>query len=165
MKPIGNIRYITIHASYTPPSLDIGEETIRGWHVDERGWLDTGYHRVIRRDGTVENGRPIRYQGAHVGGFNAGNIGICMVGGKKEGVDEPEDNFTNPQWVTLFMMMRSLLNRHPHAIIMGHNGFAGHEARGCPCFDWRAWREDFFKRIHAEQVQLPSHWYDEVDKE
>lgn len=165
MRPIGKIRYITVHAAATRPSLDIGAKEIRQWHLD-RGWSDIGYHWVVRRDGSKENGRDPSLQGAHVGGHNAGNLGICMVGGVKESDGKtPEDNFTTEQWITLFDMVKVLHRRNPQAIIMGHNGFPGHEARGCPCFDWRKWREEFFKRIHDPDAQMPSHWYDEVDKE
>jgi len=48
-----NIRYITIHAAATTPSMDIGVKEIREWHL-ARGWRDVGYHFVIRRDGTLE---------------------------------------------------------------------------------------------------------------
>lgn len=164
MKPIGLIRFITIHASATTPSMDIGVEEVTQWHLD-RGWSDIGYHWLIRRDGTWEKGRPSVYQGAHVGGFNSGNLGICMVGGLKEGTKTPENNFTDPQWVTLFERVRMLHENFPEAVIMGHNGFPGHEARGCPCFDWRDWREEFHRRIREPLHQLPSHWYEVVDKE
>lgn len=40
-----------------------------------------GYHFLIARDGTVYEGRPLQYQGAHAGGDNNKlNIGICLLG-------------------------------------------------------------------------------------
>lgn len=164
MRPIGKIRYITLHASDTYHDMDVGVEDIRRWHLD-RGWSDIGYHYVIRRDGTWETGRADTLQGAHVGGFNAGNLGICLIGGKSRITEGPVDNFTDPQWFTLFKRMKKLHGALPDAIIMGHNGFPGHEARGCPCFDWRRWRNEFHKRLHTTSPQLPPHWYDELDVE
>jgi N-acetyl-anhydromuramyl-L-alanine amidase AmpD len=45
-----------------------------------RGWTTIGYHYVVRRDGTVETGRPTTQQGAHVRGLNDCSIGICLSG-------------------------------------------------------------------------------------
>lgn len=47
----------------------------------DKGWACIGYHFLIARDGTVYEGRPIKYQGAHAtGDNNIGNIGICLLG-------------------------------------------------------------------------------------
>ncbi len=151
------MRYITIHASATFPSMDIGVDEIRDWHL-ARGFNDVGYHEVIRRDGTLELGRPAHIQGAHVLGFNPGNYGICMVGGLKEGTKTPEDNFTAAQYQTLRKRMVELHAKWPEAEIVGHNFFPGHESRGCPCFDWRQWRDDFLASVNDP----PGPWYDEA---
>jgi N-acetylmuramoyl-L-alanine amidase len=170
MSAIGRIRYLTIHASYTSPSMDIGAKEIRQWHTlpppAGNGWRDIGYHIVIRRDGTEEIGRHPGQLGAHVGGHNSGNLGLCLVGGREEIFDVPENNFTDAQWTALDARMRLWHREHPDAEIRGHNGFRGHEMRGCPCFDWLAWRRRFFERLNEVPApQVPSHWYDEVDKE
>ncbi len=47
--------YIVIHCSQTRPSQNIGAKEIDRWHR-EIGWLKIGYHKVLRRDGTEENG-------------------------------------------------------------------------------------------------------------
>ena len=82
------IDHIIVHCSYTPPSMDIGAETIREWHTlpkpKGRGWSDIGYHWVIRRNGTVEAGRSEERAGAHAKGYNQDSIGICLIGGKSE---------------------------------------------------------------------------------
>lgn len=47
----------------------------------KRGWACIGYHFIIASDGTVWEGRPLGYQGAHAGGDNnIGNIGISIAG-------------------------------------------------------------------------------------
>lgn len=164
------MRYVTIHTSLTPPSMDIGASDIRRWHRIDRGWRDIGYHRVIKRDGTIEQGRPDGQTGAHVGGFNTDNYGVCMVGGLRQGgnFNNPadfEDNYTDAQWVALWEEMLRLHDHYPGIVIMGHNGWPGHEARGCPCFDWRTWRDRFWETLREPAPQMPSHWIDEVDVE
>jgi len=40
-----------------------------------------GYHFIIGADGSVYEGRPLAYQGAHAtGDNNIGNIGVCLLG-------------------------------------------------------------------------------------
>lgn len=52
------INEIILQCSATPASMDIGAKGIWDWHVNGNHWRDIGYHWVIRRDGTVEKGRP-----------------------------------------------------------------------------------------------------------
>jgi len=63
--------------------MDVGAKEIRDWHVNGNGWSDIGYHWVIRRDGTIEAGRPEEKSGAHVKGHNSDSIGIVWVGTNK----------------------------------------------------------------------------------
>ena len=72
--------YIAVHCAATPPKADIGVAAIDRWHR-AKGWNGVGYHRVIRRDGTIEQGRPDEAVGAHVEGFNSTAVGICLAGG------------------------------------------------------------------------------------
>lgn len=65
-----NVNYIVVHGAWTPPSLDVGAEEICEWHR-ERGWREIGHHFVIRRDGTVEDGRDHGTPGAHVRGIES----------------------------------------------------------------------------------------------
>ena len=63
MKMRTSTTHIVIHCADTYEDMDIGAEDIRKWHVEERGWSDIGYHKVIRRDGTVEDGRDLNVSG------------------------------------------------------------------------------------------------------
>lgn len=151
-------RYITVHASATSPSMDIGVDDIREWHL-ARGWNDIGYHFVIRRDGTLEKGRDISVIGAHVGNNNTKNIGICMAGGVTEhDKNKPEDNFTSAQYTALTKLIVSLLKQYPSAILKGHNDFPGYETRGCPCFDQHTYFE--WVRVSMAAMYKPDDWYD-----
>ena len=119
MKPRSKTEYIVIHCADTYETMDIGADDIRKWHVEERGWSDIGYHKVIRRDGTVETGRDIDVSGAHAAGYNSVSIGICLVGGRGEN-DEAEDNFTPQQWESLEELVDELQASYPDAEVLGH---------------------------------------------
>ena len=58
---------------------DTTAAAIRKYHVEHNGWQDIGYHRVIRKDGTVEQGRSLLHAGAHTEGAND-TWGICVTG-------------------------------------------------------------------------------------
>lgn len=134
------INHIVIHCSATPPSMDIGVDEIRRWHTEERGWKDIGYHFVVRRDGTLEEGRQIGRSGAHVRGYNADSIGVCYIGGISES-GKAEDNRTADQSRVLFETVSSLKERFPNAEVLGHRDFPG-VRKACPCFDVKQWYND-----------------------
>lgn len=54
-------------------------ESIHMQHIG-RGWAGIGYHYYIRRDGTVYEGRPVQFVGAHCPNNNGKSIGICLEG-------------------------------------------------------------------------------------
>lgn len=124
------VKYIIIHAADTPADMDIGAKEIRGWHVNENGWRDIGYHYVIRRDGTLERGRDESVPGAHAVGHNIHSIGVCMVGGM------PDCNYTAAQWSCLESLVRDLLSRYPKSKVIGHRDVS---EKPCPMFDAKAW--------------------------
>lgn len=134
---------LVIHYAATYPSMDIGAKEIRSWHK-AKGWIDIGYHYVIRRDGTVEIGRPAWAQGAHVAGHNSYTIAICLVGGAKEGnPNVGEDNFTNAQWAALATLTRDVCDDwgiEPENVL-GHRDFPG-VTKACPGFDVQTWIDD-----------------------
>lgn len=140
---------IVVHGAWTPASLDIGAAEIREWHVKERGYDDIGYHFVIRRDGTLEPGRPQDQWGAHVQGHNTHTVGICLVGGKDvlkvekldflpETVKQEalwEFNYTMEQLDALDYLLYKLLQDYPQVTrIVGHRDFPGVTKR-CPGFE------------------------------
>ena len=128
--------FIAVHCSATPPSANVDEDEIRQWHK-ARGWDDIGYNVVIPRDGTIQIGRPLDYRGAHVEGYNARSIGVCLVGGVDE-AGKAEDNFTTKQRDTLVVVLRFLRLYAPGARIQGHRDFPN-VAKECPSFDVRHW--------------------------
>jgi len=65
---------IILHSSATKPDQDIGAAQIGKWHK-RNGWAGIGYHRVIRRDGTVEEGRHLDSSGAPARPWNDRSVG------------------------------------------------------------------------------------------
>jgi len=123
-------KYIVIHCSQTRPSQKIGAKEIDRWHR-ERGWLKIGYGKVIKRDGTVEQGRGDDDVQAHVKGYNYCAYGICLVGGSAEDdVNKPEDNFTGEQFESLKKVLEELIEKYPDAQIVGH--YMLDESKTCP---------------------------------
>jgi N-acetyl-anhydromuramyl-L-alanine amidase AmpD len=129
---------IIIHCAATKPSMDIGVKEIREWHL-KRGWRDVGYHYIIRRNGTIEEGRKKDRMGAHTEGQNANSLGVCMVGGIND-KGQPADNFTKAQWASLDRLMRILKADFPWVTIHGHREF--NAGKACPSFDVQQWVRD-----------------------
>ena len=76
---------LTLHhaAGWGAKTLDEGKaavKSIQEFHQDGRGWSDIGYHFVVDMSGNIYQGRPETVLGAHVGGANTGNIGVCILG-------------------------------------------------------------------------------------
>lgn len=131
-------KHIVIHCAATRKHMDVGAKEIRAWHK-ARGWVDIGYHFVIRRDGRIEKGRHVDAIGAHVAGHNSTSLGICMVGGLGEGKGwPPEDNFTPAQWSSLKALVAQMIERYPGASVLGHRDFPKVN-KACPSFDAKAW--------------------------
>ena len=59
--------------------IDASAEQINEWHKNN-GWAGIGYHFVIRKDGTIEQGRPVDTVGAHAYGENSHTVGVHLSG-------------------------------------------------------------------------------------
>jgi len=87
-------------------SHDASVAEIDRWHK-ERGWDCIGYHFVIRKDGTIEEGRTLEKNGAHAKGRNH-YVGIALTG---------YDTFTVDQINSLKTLLKRLGITH----IEGHH--------------------------------------------
>lgn len=70
---------IVIHHAGLSQDTDIDVPAIHDMHLGN-DWAGIGYHFVIHKDGTIEQGRPLQYQGAHAYKNNQYTVGICMTG-------------------------------------------------------------------------------------
>lgn len=135
---------IFVHAADTPPTMDIGWREIHQWHTRDNGWSAIGYHVVIRRDGTIEAGRPLDAVGAHVASRNSDSVGVCMIGGKgKFSGMNPEAHYTKEQLASLLVVLKELQERYPKAEVMGHRD--ADKGKQCPSFDVYNWYKEVRK--------------------
>jgi len=123
-----DISKIVVHCSATPKGEYFDAKDIKRWHL-ANGWRDIGYHYVILLDGTIQNGRDLKIQGAHVRGFNRGSIGVCYIGGKGG-----EDTRTNAQKNSLVYLIGTLKKTFKKATVLGHRDFPN-VIKSCPCFN------------------------------
>jgi len=90
INPMLPIKWITIHhdgmayRGRTRSAARSRMQMIQSSHQNHRRWADIGYHFVVDRQGLVWQGRELRWQGAHVGGSNEGNVGIMLMGNFQE---------------------------------------------------------------------------------
>lgn len=102
INPMNGVNRITVHHDGMPPIIirSKGEvarrlEQIRQAHTgnnDDNGrhWADIGYHYIVDPQGRVWEGRPVRYQGAHVHYNNEHNLGVLVLGNFDEQSPTPE---------------------------------------------------------------------------
>lgn len=83
------------------PSGDISAAQIHKAHL-ANGWAGIGYHYLIRKDGTIERGRPLATVGAHAYGENFHTIGICVAGNFNE------ENLEPAQYNALYNLIQNL---------------------------------------------------------
>lgn len=145
MKPLdpNKVEYLIVHCSATPEGLDLNANDINRMHRN-RGFSMIGYHKVIKLNGVVEEGRPMDKQGAHVKGYNHKSIGICYIGGL-DAARKAKDTRTELQQVALVNELTALKKKFPNAKIVGHRDLSpdldgdgvieSHEwMKMCPCF-------------------------------
>lgn len=140
------IKKIVFHTSDSPDSRDdVDAAEIKRWHTRPKpngnGWSDIGYHYVVKRDGTVEVGRPIEKAGAHVRGHNSDSIGIVWVG---------RDKMTDVQKDALVKKIKELMEEYNLTAddVYGHRELDS--GKTCPNFD----PEEMRKLLRGETEML-----------
>lgn len=120
---------VVVHWTETPTNKNIGSEELNKIHL-ESGLKGIGYHYVIRRDGSLQRGRPVNIQGEHalVNNHDERSIGVVFVGGINVPSGTPNlENFvsvqslTRSQFNTFDHFCRSFYARFPGGQILGHN--------------------------------------------
>ena len=122
---------LIIHCSAVRPDQQSSAAQIDTWHRRDNHWkFGIGYHYVIRRNGTIEPGRPEWMVGAHCKNHNAHSIGICYEGGLNIR-GQPDDTRTEAQKAAMRRLIEELHQRYPRAIIIGHHDL--NPLKDCPC--------------------------------
>lgn len=144
-----HINLIVIHCTASPNGRPVTVQTVAQWHK-ARGFKTIGYHYLVGVDGSVGVGRDEEQAGAHAAGFNAHSIGVCMVGGTGGASKQNPGLYTPAQWESLRVTIMDLMDRYPHAAVVGHRDLSPdldgdgevepHEwIKSCPCFDVAGW--------------------------
>lgn len=123
-----DIKYLVVHCSDTGDENLISAKDIHAMHLGF-GWDGIGYHKVITRDGKIEQGRPEFWVGAHVFEHNQESLGVCLIG---------SHHFTDAQMTALEQVLHNWRKEYPDAAICGHCDFDNTE-KTCPNFDAAAW--------------------------
>ena len=135
---------IVIHHTGNPVDDDLSAEQIHASH-QAQGWAGIGYHFVIRKDGTVELGRPVECVGAHAEGFNYCSIGIHVCGNFD--LAEP----TEAQINALPMLLADICDAYgliaSDSIVIGHRDLM---ATDCP-------GNNLYKRM--DTIRGNAEWY------
>ena len=138
MPALGPVKFLTIHCAATPEGRHVAADQITAWGKAKFG--QTSYHWVVELDGSMHRTLRDDQKGAHVGGNNTGNIGICYVGGvDKKG--NPKDTRTDAQKKSLLTLIRTYKERYPGITIRGHRDWPGVK-KACPSFDVSAWLKE-----------------------
>ena len=135
MPDLGPIHYLTIHCAATPEGRNVSAEQICQW--DQAKFGQTSYHWVIELDGSTHRTLRDDQNGAHVGGANTGNIGICYVGGIDKNLN-PKDTRTPAQKKAMLALVRTYMEHHPGLLVRGHRDWPGVK-KACPSFDVDSW--------------------------
>lgn len=131
-----------------------------------------GYHYVVDVDGVVEQGRAVREVGAHVQGFNAASVGICLVGGA-----ERDARYTRAQWTSAAMLVHTLCEQLAVPLLLPlyprqGGGVCGHRdlspdidgdgrlqplewLKTCPGFDVGAWLQRGMEPLPEQVCGVP----------
>ena len=143
-----SIKKIVVHVADTPDTLDIGAAEIRQWHTDPpprgNGWSDIGYHKVVRKGGAIEDGRPEERSGAHVSGHNSDSLAVCWVG---------RHDCQNAQRESLKKQIWIWLDKHDLSVddVYGHKELAP-GGKTCPNLDMDEFREYLKKKVKRDPV-------------
>lgn len=126
------MKFLTIHCAATPEGRDNKAVEISQWDIQRFGQVS--YHYVVELDGTAVRTLADEKRGAHVGGNNTGNIGICYVGGMSKDMKTAKDTRTPAQKATLRRLIGEYRVKYPGIQVLGHRDWPNVK-KACPSFD------------------------------
>jgi N-acetyl-anhydromuramyl-L-alanine amidase AmpD len=129
------ITHLTIHCAATPEGRDVKAAEVEKWDIARFG--QKSYHWIIELDGNIHRSLDDTVRGAHTGGHNTGNIGICYVGGCDVHM-KGKDTRTPAQCAALESLVRDYQRKYPGITVQGHRDWPNVH-KDCPSFDVRAW--------------------------
>jgi hypothetical protein len=125
-----DITEVVCHWTETPTNKNIGSEEINDLHLDQ-GLNGIGYHYIIRRDGSIQRGRPVNIEGEHastgiVNNHNRYSIAVCFVGG----INVPSETINLTQYISVQSLTRSQFNSFDHFCRAFYNVWPGGQVLG-----------------------------------
>ena len=126
-----HLSYLTIHCAATPEGRDNTAAEVTSWDMERFG--QPSYHWVVTLDGVAHRTLRDNQLGAHTGGHNTGNIGVCYVGGCDIHM-QPKDTRTAAQKATLKRIVAEYKAHHPSMTVRGHRDWPN-VTKACPSFD------------------------------
>jgi N-acetyl-anhydromuramyl-L-alanine amidase AmpD len=127
-KPSRDVDRVFLHCSASDNPAHDDVEVMRDWHVNGNGWSDVGYHFFIKKDGTVQPGRPLSRTPAAQAPYNSGTIAICCHGLK-------EEKFTRAQYEAVIALCKEIDQAYGHEV-----SFHGHcevSPKSCPVYPYK----------------------------
>jgi N-acetylmuramoyl-L-alanine amidase len=129
------IEWLTIHCAATPEGRNVSAAQIEQW--DRARFNQPSYHWVIELDGYCHRSLHDEVRGAHVGGHNTGNIGICYVGGCDAKM-HAKDTRTQAQKEAMLNLCKNYRLKYPGIRILGHRDWPNVK-KDCPSFSVEEW--------------------------
>jgi len=131
--------FIVVHSTKTKVNQNLSAKDITLLHRKE-GFFHNAFHFVIKRDGTVENGRPEDMSGAILPInqpliTNQNSIAIGLVGGLSEDGKTLDTNFTFQQYSSLRELVKKLKTKYKVEVVGCRNAI---NSKSCMCFDTSA---------------------------
>lgn len=142
---IGDIYAVTVHHSAGPRATSKArcQQLNRSYQLGHisKGWGDIGYHACMDDLGRFYKLRPVGAKGAHVGGWNTGNLGL-MVHGNYMHDELYKAQRESLEWLFKggFLKLFGVREREVD-LARGHQEWPGHGSNACPGTNlMRHWR-------------------------
>ena len=142
-------RYIILHC--TAENNDATIEEIHNYHQKSKRWIGVGYNFLIRKDGSIYEGRPEECIGAHATNWNSFSIGIAYTGGVKSDGKTPSDTRTIEQKEAMYNLCYYLMGKYHIDLehILGHYQITVPKPnmKACPSFKIEDFRQEYLDYI------------------
>ena len=156
VKELNKPKKIIIHHTATSKQ---SYDSIKKYHVIEKGFDDFAYHWYLRKDGSLRAGRKENVVGAHTKGQNDKSIGICIEG------NYDKEKLSDEIIMKLCDLIKEICDRHGELEICYHNEFAKKTCPGknfikkddlitlllTPELDWK---EEAFKYLNDNDIPV-----------
>ena len=107
------------HTGFPGVDSDATAADVHKFHQETNHWAGIGYHYLIRKDGTIEQGRLPNMVGAHALHYNKTSVGICLAGNFNIG-KPTEAQMDSVQKLSLWLCRKYGLDPMKKGVILGH---------------------------------------------